>query len=95
MNYTLSELKCKEVIDLKSGAMLGRVDDIEIGEDSSVKSMIVFGRPKLFGFMGRDQDIVIDYKDIDLIGRDTILVSSDFLYNHTMDTNKRDKFLLK
>ena len=95
MNYTLSELKSKEVIDIKSGAMLGRVDDVEIGEDYSVKSMIVFGRSRFFGFMGKDQDIIIDYKDINLIGRDTILVSSDFLYNTTSETNKNDKFLFK
>lgn len=95
MNYTLSELKSKEVIDLKSGAMLGRVDDVEIGEDSSVQSMIVYGRPKLFGFLGRDQDIIIDYKDINLIGRDTILISSNFLYDRTIDTHNKGKFLSK
>ncbi len=95
MNYTLSELKNKEVVDLKSGAMLGRVDDVEIGEDSSVHSMIVYGRPKLFGFLGRDQDLVIDYRDISLIGRDTILISSNFLYDRTIDTHNKDKFLLK
>ncbi|MBQ8623437.1 MAG: YlmC/YmxH family sporulation protein [Oscillospiraceae bacterium] len=95
MNYTLSELKSKEVIDLKSGAMLGRVDDVEIGEDSSVQSMIVYGRPKLFGFLGRDQDLVIDYKDISLIGRDAILISSDFLYDRTIDTYNKGKFLSK
>ncbi len=95
MNYTLNELKSKEVIDLKSGAMLGRVDDIEIGEDSSVQSMIVYGRPKLFGFLGRDQDMIIDFKDVSLIGRDTILVTNNFLYNSTIEGHNKHKILSK
>ena len=95
MNYTLNELKSKEVIDMKSGAMLGRVDDIEIGEDSSVHSMIVYGRPKLFGFLGRDQDIIIDFKDVNLIGRDTILITNNFLCNSTIEGHIKTKILSK
>lgn len=95
MNYTLSELKQKEVIDLRTGTMLGRVDDIEICEDSSVKSVIVYGRPRFFGFGSRDQDIIIKFSDIDLIGKDTILVSNDFLYDRTIETPNTGKFLSK
>ncbi len=76
MKCTLSDLKAKEVVDTQSGMMLGRIDDIEINmEDSSVEAMIVYGRPKFFGLFGRDSDIIIKYEDIDLIGKDTVLVS--------------------
>lgn len=95
MNYTLSDLKQKEVIDLRTGTMLGRVDDIEISEDSSVRSMIVYGRPRFFGFGNRDQDLIIKFSDIDLIGKDTILVSNDFLYDRTIDTQNISKFSSK
>lgn len=78
LKYTLSELRNKEVVETKTGIMLGRIDDIEINaDDSSIDSVIVYGRPKLFGLMGRDSDIVIKYSDIDLIGKDAILVTSD------------------
>ena len=81
MKYTLSELRNKEVVETKTGIMLGRIDDIEINaDDSSIDSVIVYGRPKLFGLMGRDSDIVIKYRDIDLIGKDAILVTSDVSY---------------
>lgn len=81
MKYTLSELRNKEVVETKTGIMLGRIDDVEINaDDSSVDSVIVYGRPRLFGLMGRDSDIVIKYSDIDLIGKDAILVTSDVSY---------------
>lgn len=95
MNYTLSELKQKEVIDLRTGTMLGRVDDIEISEDSSVKSVIVYGRPRFFGLGNRDQDLVIKFSDIDLIGKDTILISNDFLYDRTTESRNIGKFSSK
>jgi YlmC/YmxH family sporulation protein len=69
--------------------MLGRIDDIEINaDDSSIDSVIVYGRPKLFGLMGRDSDIVIKYRDIDLIGKDAILVTSDVSYARKEDEAK-------
>lgn len=81
MKCTLSELRNKEVVETKTGAMLGRIDDVEINtEDSTIDSVIVYGRPKLFGFLGRDSDIVIKYRDIDLIGKDAVLVSPAVSY---------------
>lgn len=82
MNYTLSDLRRKEVIDISTGAMLGRVDDIEISTaDSTLEAMIVFGRPKLFGLLGRDDDIIINKSQIDLVGRDAVLVKMDGFSN--------------
>lgn len=89
LKYTLSELRNKEVVETKTGIMLGRIDDIEINaDDSSIDSVIVYGRPKLFGLMGRDSDIVIKYRDIDLIGKDAILVTSDVSYARKEDEAK-------
>ena len=89
LKYTLSELRNKEVVETKTGIMLGRIDDIEINaDDSSLDSVIVYGRPKLFGLMGRDSDIVIKYRDIDLIGKDAILVTSDVSYARKEDEAK-------
>lgn len=89
LKYTLSELRNKEVVETKTGIMLGRIDDIEINaDDSSIDSVIVYGRPKLFGLMGRDSDIVIKYSDIDLIGKDAILVTSDVSYARKKEEGK-------
>lgn len=89
LKYTLSELRNKEVVETKTGIILGRIDDIEINaDDSSIDSVIVYGRPKLFGLMGRDSDIVIKYSDIDLIGKDAILVTSDVSYARREEESK-------
>ena len=75
MVISLSELRNKEVINSKTGLKLGYVDDIEFDTATgNIVSIIIFGRPRAFGLMGKDQDIIIKCEDIDLIGEDTVLV---------------------
>lgn len=70
------ELKHKEVINSKNGVKLGCVDDIEIDTMAArLVAIVIYGRPKCFGLFGREDDIIIRWEDIDLIGEDTILVS--------------------
>jgi len=84
---SLSDLKNKEVINLKNGAKLGYVDDAEINTtEATILALIVYGRPRFFGLFGRDDDIIIKCKDIALIGEDTILVSFEDI---VINTKKR------
>jgi len=81
---SLGDLRNKEVINIKNGAKLGYVDDVEINtENASVLALIVYGRPRIFGLFGRDEDLIVKCDDIKLIGEDTILVSFDDLTEHT------------
>lgn len=76
MLCTLTELRRKEIVDTKTGEILGRADDIRFDtETSNIESMIIYGRPKLFGFLGRDSDMSVRFKDVSLIGKDAILVT--------------------
>ncbi len=76
MRFSFSELKDKEVIDSATGSRVGFVDDVVMNFDGrGVESIVVYGRPKAFGLLGREDDLVIDFCDIDLIGEDTILVN--------------------
>lgn len=78
MVCSLSELRSKEVINAKTGLKLGFVDDIEFDTATgNVTAIIIFGRPRAFGLMGRDQDITIRCEDIEVIGEDTVLVRFD------------------
>ena len=78
MICSLSELRDKEVINIKTGAKLGYVDDIEINTDSAtVIAIVVYGRPRFFGLFGRDEDMIIRCKEIEVIGEDTILIKLD------------------
>ena len=72
---TFRELCSKEVVQLKDGACLGRVDDLELDADTArIGSLLLLGRPRLFGLLGREDDLVIPWEDIQVIGQDTILV---------------------
>ncbi len=89
MVYSFSDLRCKEIINIKSGCRLGYPDDIEF-ENCTAKicRLIIFGRAKFFGLFGREDDISIKWCDIEVIGEDTILVSCDV---PSMSTKKRGK----
>jgi len=93
---SLSDLRNKEVINIKNGAKLGYVDDVEINtKEATVLALIVFGRPRFFGLFGRDDDIVIKCEDINLIGEDTILVSFEELTTSTKSRSFSVENLLK
>lgn len=75
------ELRHKEVINSTNGCRIGFVDDVEVDTATAqVRSIIVFGRPRCFGVMGRNEDLIIPWDDIQLIGQDTILVGSNIKY---------------
>lgn len=75
MICSFSSIRNKEVVNLKTGLKIGFVDDIELDSvTGKIVSLIVYGRSRAFGLMGRDEDIVIKCSDIELIGEDIILV---------------------
>ena len=72
------ELRHKEVICIRDGTRLGCVDDVEVDTaDGRLVSIVLYGRPRLLGLLGRGEDCVIPWACIEVIGPDTILVSSD------------------
>ena len=74
---SLSMLCQKDVINISTGQNIGRVDDIEFcRENALVQYLVIFGRPKLFGLLGRGQDIRIAWEDVVIIGRDSVLVNN-------------------
>lgn len=53
------ELCAKEIVQLSNGACLGRADDLELDPATAqVKSLLLLGRPHLFGLLGRDETLV-------------------------------------
>lgn len=76
MQCRLTDLRKKEVINVKDGARLGTVCDAELDADSArLTAIVIYGKLKLFGLMGREEDTVIRWPDIRIIGDDTILVN--------------------
>lgn len=76
MYCRVTDLRYKDVINMRDGQRLGCVCDVEVDTATArVVSLVIFGRYKWFGLLGREDDIVIHWCDIQLIGEDTILVN--------------------
>ncbi len=74
----IEDLKQKEVINIKDGARLGFVSDVDINiKTGCITKIIVAGPCKVFCFWGKDTEYVISWCDIKRIGDDIILVDVD------------------
>lgn len=72
------DLKDKQVICIKDGRFLGYVADVEVDTcNGKLISIIVPQRGKFFGLFGREDDLIISWCDIEVIGDDTILVGGE------------------
>ena len=72
---TIRELCEKEVVQLEQGVCLGRADDLAFDPATAqLQNLILLGRPRLFGLLGRDESLTIPWQEIETIGADAILV---------------------
>ncbi len=72
----ITDMHDKEVINVCDGMRLGYVDDVEIDTcTAGLIAIVIRGRSKLFGLLGCEDDIVIGWKEIEVIGEQTILVN--------------------
>ena len=72
---TIRELCEKEVVQLEQGVCLGRADDLAFDPATArLQSLILLGRPRLFGLLGRGEDVVIPWPAVRRFGEDLILV---------------------
>lgn len=74
----IDDLKNKQVVCVKDGCVLGFISDVEIDTLSgNLTSIIIFGRLRFFGLLGREEDIIIPWNDIKVIGSETVLVDTE------------------
>ena len=72
---TLQELLKKDAINIRTGENLGRPDDLTFRpQDALVQGLVLRGRPRLFGPLGKGEDMCVDWSQIVTIGADTVLV---------------------
>ena len=75
MIQRIAELKDRQVVCVQDGTILGYVGDVELDTtDGRLSALIIFGRPKALGILGREDHIIIPWENIDIIGDETILV---------------------
>ena len=77
MKCRVSELRYKEIINVSDGSRYGWVGDVEVDLDSGqVRALVVPGRLRLFGLLGREEDRVFPWEAVRRFGADTILVET-------------------
>ena len=75
MEFRIGELCRKEVIDVMDGSRYGYVGDAEIDlETGQVRALVVPGRLRLLGLLGREEDHIFPWAAIKRLGEDIILV---------------------
>ena len=75
MLFRSGELCRKEVIDVMDGSRYGYVGDAEIDlETGQVRALVVPGRLRLLGLLGREEDHIFPWAAIKRLGEDIILV---------------------
>ncbi len=73
-----SEFRYKEVINIRTGCRLGYVCDAEFqSPEGRITALIVPGKARYFGLLGREDDYVLPWECISRVGEDIILVESD------------------
>lgn len=71
----LSSLQDKDVLELETGKVIGRIIDVEINENGFIEKIIVEKYKFLISMFTSHGEIEIDFKEIKKIGEDVILVS--------------------
>ena len=78
MECRVSELRYKEIINVSDGSRYGWVGDVEVDLDSGqVRALVVPGRLRLFGLLGREEDRYIPWDRVRRFGEDIILVEQE------------------
>ena len=76
MECRLSELRRKEVISVADGVRLGMVDDVIVDTKTAcVVAFVIFNRFSFFGWLKNQEDYIIPWEKIELIGQDAVIVS--------------------
>ena len=71
----ISEFQIKDVVNVSDGKRLGNIGDIEINlATGKIEAVVISGSGRVLGFFGKDNEVVIPWKNIIKIGQDVILV---------------------
>ena len=83
----MGELRDKEIISAEDGTRFGYAGDLLLDlESGRVRALIVPGRARLFGLLGRRADRLFRWEQIRHLGEDVILVEG------LPDTQGRDRW---
>ena len=78
MDVRLGDLRYKEVINVSDGTRYGYVGDVELDVGTGqVRAIVVPGRLRLLGLLGREEEQVFPWQAVRRFGEDIILVERE------------------
>ncbi len=78
MENRLAQLRYKEVVSVSDGSRFGFVGDMEVDLDTGrVTALVVPGRLRLLGLLGREEDRYVPWDAVRRFGQDIILVEEE------------------
>jgi len=81
MDSRLGELRYKEVINVTDGSRYGFVGDAEVDlATGQIQALIVPGRLRLFGLLGREAERVFPWSAVKRFGEDIMFVEDTPLF---------------
>ncbi|GGE41421.1 hypothetical protein GCM10011391_20230 [Pullulanibacillus camelliae] len=71
----ISEFQVKEVVNVENGKLLGHIGDLDVNMTTGkIEHIVIPGAGKMLGLFGRENDVVIPWRNIVRVGDDVILV---------------------
>lgn len=88
---SISEFQIKDVVNVADGKRLGNISDLDINLNTGkIEAIIIQTGSKMLGFLGKDEEVVIPWRNIVKIGTDVILVR--YLRSPYLDDEVNDQF---
>ncbi|CAM3748435.1 YlmC/YmxH family sporulation protein [Mesobacillus thioparans] len=71
----VTEFQVKDVVNVSDGKRLGSIEDFEINLNTGkIEAVVIGSSGKVLGFFGKEDEVVIPWRNILKIGEDVILV---------------------
>lgn len=87
MDCRISELQYKEVVDITDGTRYGFIGDLELDAGTGkILNVIIAGRSRCLGLLGRESDVIFPWSAIKRIGADIILVDTGENLRQSVET---------
>lgn len=84
MNCSVTDLRAKDVVDVRTGCRIGTVFDVLIDTCTGcVVALLVYCGKGFWGFCGKGEEIKVPWCDIQVIGDEIILVNRRGEHQHS------------
>ncbi len=75
MDCRLSDLRSREVVNVSTGCRMGYVSDVLFTlPDGKITALVVPGPARFFGLFGREEDYILPWDAVTVMGSDIILI---------------------